>query len=403
MTKRLIVIFAALAALAVGFPPNAAHAITSSQAKDDLSRNKLALQRARQKIDAAKAKQATLDEQIRGMDDNLGLIEADLADLNARVAAAEQELASARERLDEVRADLRLKREELAAAETRLAFQEEAFEQRVVLTYKTNDLSYLDVLLASTSFEDLVSRLHVVKDLIGSDNDLVGQLQATRNQVEAERDAIAQKEEEAAKVAGDLELKRSELAALKAAKEAKRHEVLQARAAKHDTLEAVEHDLAKLRREEDDLLAQSRKLTAIINGSSDSGHGSGTLIWPCGSRSAVTSLFGWRIHPILHTRRFHTGIDIGVAYGTRIAAADGGAVIYATWMSGYGNTTIIDHGGGLSTLYAHQSSYAVSYGETVTKGELIGYVGSTGLSTGPHLHFEVRVNGSPVDPLGYLP
>jgi murein DD-endopeptidase MepM/ murein hydrolase activator NlpD len=125
------------------------------------------------------------------------------------------------------------------------------------------------------------------------------------------------------------------------------------------------------------------------------------MIWPV--NGTVTSGYGYRIHPILGKRILHTGIDIAAASGTSIWAADGGTVIYATWVSGYGNTVAIDHGGGISTLYAHQSSMAVSYGQKVKKGQVVGYVGSTGYSTGPHLHFEVRVNGTPVDPMGYLP
>ena len=116
----------------------------------------------------------------------------------------------------------------------------------------------------------------------------------------------------------------------------------------------------------------------------------------------MVSPFGWRIHPILGYRKFHTGIDIAVGYGVPIHSAGAGTVIYATWMGGYGNVIIVDHGDGLSTLYAHQSSLAVGNGARVARGQTVGYVGSTGFSTGPHLHFEVRVNGNPVDPMGYL-
>ena len=402
MTKRLIVVLAALLAAAlVGLAPDAARALTPAQAQDDLARNRQRLEQARERIDAAKTRQASLDQQIAGIDEELGQIEAGLAQLKQKVARVEQELTEARERLDRLRAELKLKREQLAEAEARLAAQQKAFEQRIIITYKASDLTYLDVLLASTSFEDLVSRLRVVKDMVGGENDLVGQLEATRNEVETERDAVQHKQEEAAHVALQLEEKSSELAALKAAQESQRLAVVQARAAKRDKLRAVVHNLAQLRREEDNLLAQSRKLTDIINGSSGGGHGTGSMVWPV--HGTVVSGFGYRIHPILHTRRLHTGIDIAAGMGVAIVAADGGKVIYATWMSGYGNTTIIDHGGGISTLYAHQSSLGVSYGESVTKGEYIGAVGSTGFSTGPHLHFEVRVNGSPVDPMGYLP
>jgi murein DD-endopeptidase MepM/ murein hydrolase activator NlpD len=124
------------------------------------------------------------------------------------------------------------------------------------------------------------------------------------------------------------------------------------------------------------------------------------MTWPVSG--PIVSPYGYRIHPILGYRKLHTGIDFAVGYGTPIRAADSGMVIYATWMSGYGNVIIIDHGRGISTLYAHQSSLAAGSGALVSRGQVVGYVGSTGFSTGPHLHFEVRVNGDPVDPMGYL-
>jgi murein DD-endopeptidase MepM/ murein hydrolase activator NlpD len=116
----------------------------------------------------------------------------------------------------------------------------------------------------------------------------------------------------------------------------------------------------------------------------------------------ITSTFGYRIHPIYGDRRLHAGIDFRAPTGTPLLAAAGGEVVFAGWKSGYGNTTIIDHGGGVATLYAHQSNIGVSVGQDVKRGAVIGYSGATGNVTGPHLHFEVRVNGTPVDPLGYL-
>jgi murein DD-endopeptidase MepM/ murein hydrolase activator NlpD len=124
------------------------------------------------------------------------------------------------------------------------------------------------------------------------------------------------------------------------------------------------------------------------------------FIWPV--NGAVVSAFGFRIHPIFGTQRFHSGIDVNAGSGTPIAAAAGGVVITSGWMDGYGNTVIVDHGGGFATLYAHQSQLAVSVGQSVNQGAIVGYVGSTGWSTGPHLHFEIRIGGAPVDPLGYL-
>ena len=128
----------------------------------------------------------------------------------------------------------------------------------------------------------------------------------------------------------------------------------------------------------------------------------GTGRYVCPAEGPITSPYGYRIHPIYGTMRFHSGIDIGAYYGSSILAADSGVVIEAGWIGGYGNTVIIDHGGGYSTLYGHASQLYVHPGQLVQQGEPIAAVGSTGNSTGPHLHFEVRINGDPVDPLGFI-
>ena len=125
------------------------------------------------------------------------------------------------------------------------------------------------------------------------------------------------------------------------------------------------------------------------------------MIWPCPSCHTITSEFGWRIHPIYGTSKYHSGVDIGASYGATVIAADSGTVITAGWVSGYGNCVVISHGNGVSTLYGHMSSIAVSSGQSVSQGQTIGYVGSTGNSTGPHLHWEVTVNGERQNPLNY--
>lgn len=161
---------------------------------------------------------------------------------------------------------------------------------------------------------------------------------------------------------------------------------------------------------EADLIAESNNVREMIqnrirqqqSGGIDTPvvHGTGVFIWPC--NGPITSPFGYRTHPIFGTTIYHAGIDIGVDYGTPIHAADGGTVIAAEWYGGYGNAVIIDHGNGLQSLYGHNSSLTVSVGETVSQGQIIAYAGSTGYSTGPHCHFEVRQNGEAVDPMGYL-
>jgi murein DD-endopeptidase MepM/ murein hydrolase activator NlpD len=171
-----------------------------------------------------------------------------------------------------------------------------------------------------------------------------------------------------------------------------------ARSTKRSTLASVKSDEREFLHEVEGLQQASAALAAKLRSSSSASTpshvSSSGLIWPV--NGPVTSPFGWR------WGRMHEGIDIGVPYGTPIHAAAAGTVVYCGWMSGYGNLVAIDHGGGISTAYGHQSSIAVGCGSSVAQGQVIGYVGCTGHCFGPHLHFEVRVNGTPVDPLGYL-
>ena len=388
ITRRLIMT-AFLAALALGFVPVVAAAVPQGT-----------LEQTRAKIVAAKKHKASLTDQIAALDGSLAAVDGQLARLGDQIDAVGEKLETTREKLGLLREQLRLKRLELEKAGKKLALELDYFQQRIVITYKTSDLTYVDVVLESTSFEDLITRMSMVRDFIAGDNDLVGRLQATRDTVEREKQAIAGRESAVQKAVADLQQQNDELAALRAAQAAQQAASLALRKQKNGTLSSVENNLALLERQEDQLLAESNALSGVINGSSGGGGGTGSLIWPVSG--PVTSSFGWRIHPIFGYKKFHTGIDIGAGYGAPIHAADSGTVIYATWMSGYGNVIIIDHGRGISTLYAHQSSLAVGNGARVSRGQTIGYVGSTGFSTGPHLHFEVRLNGNPVDPMAYL-
>ena len=169
-------------------------------------------------------------------------------------------------------------------------------------------------------------------------------------------------------------------------------------------IDKMKSDKATVDREYDEMMAASKQITQMLQRSSMANMprvaGNGSMIWPVGG--TVTSEFGWRTHPISGTQKFHSGIDIGADYGSPIAAAQAGTVEYAGWISGYGNAVIINHGGGITTLYGHNQSLAVSVGQQVSQGETIAYCGSTGNSTGPHCHFEVRQNGEPVSPYGFL-
>lgn len=368
-----------------------AEAITQAQIQEQL-------EKTRDKIDAASKQKDKLSAQITAIDKKLSKIDGELARLGGEIATVQGKLSVSREKLEVLREQLRLKRLELRAAEEQLQFEEDNLAMRAVAAYKTSDLTYVDVVLASTSFEDLVTRTSMVSSLIGSTDDLVGDLEVARDEVRREKQAVAEKEDAAHTIVVELQREEDKLAALQAAQQAQMAASKEARLAKRGALRSVKGNLAEFRRQEQRLLAESAQLAGIATGSGGGG-GTGTMIRPV--NGPITSGFGYRIHPIFGYRRFHSGVDFGVGYGTPIRAADSGTVVYATGMGGYGNVIMINHGGGISTLYAHQSSFAVT-GGSVGKGQVIGYVGSTGWSTGPHLHFEVRVNGSPVDPMGYI-
>jgi murein DD-endopeptidase MepM/ murein hydrolase activator NlpD len=388
-TLRRLILAAALAAVTLCLAP----AFAGAAPQGDLART-------REQIAAAKKQKKTLNSQIATLDGKLTAIDDELARLGNQIGEVEQKLTTTRAKLKILQEQLRLKRLELQAAEQELALEQDNFEARVVIAYKTDDLTYVDVVLASSSFEDLVSRMSVVRDLIGGNNELVGGLETTRDTVAHEKRVIAQKEGDVHTAVTDLQAQSDQLAALRVAQAAQKAASLAMRKEKHTKLSSVENNLALLEQQENQLLAESNALSGVIAGSSGSGVGTGNMMWPV--NAPISSPFGYRIHPILGYRKLHTGIDLGASYGTPIHASDSGTVIYSTWMGGYGNVIIIDHGRGISTLYAHQSSLAVGNGTRVTRGQVVGYVGSTGFSTGPHLHFEVRVNGNPVDPLGYL-
>ena len=292
---------------------------------------------------------------------------------------------------------------ELKAAQARLQSREKVFYKRVRDIYINGRLSYLDVVVGSKDFSDFANRMEMLKRILQSDMDLI-------NTIKTEREEIASKK-------AKLEEDRAKVLELEKVAQEKQNLINQKKAERQAVLERAMNDRDTAERAYNELMASSASITAMLQqraaeraaaaaAASQSGggatwvQGTGQLAAPV--NAPITSDFGWRIHPIYGTRRLHAGTDFGVDEGTPVHAADGGVVVEAGWISGYGYTVIIDHGNGMSTLYAHNSDVAVSPGQTVSKGQVVSYSGNTGGSTGPHLHFEVRINGEPTDPMGYL-
>ena len=326
--------------------------------------------------------------------------------------AIQIELDTATAELKQVQADrIRLDQDitkteaELKAAQERLQSREKVFYKRVRDIYINGRLSYLDVVVGSKDFSDFANRMEMLKRILQADMELI-------NTIKTEREEIASKK-------AKLEADRAKVLELEKVAQEKQTIINQKKAERQAVLERAMNDRDTADRAYNELMASSASITAMLQqraaeraaaaAAASQGGGGATTTWVQGTgqlaapvNAPITSDFGWRIHPIYGTSRLHAGTDFGVDEGTPVHAADGGVVVEAGWISGYGYTVIIDHGNGMSTLYAHNSDVAVSPGQTVSKGQVVSYSGNTGGSTGPHLHFEVRINGEPTDPMGYL-
>lgn len=267
------------------------------------------------------------------------------------------------------------------------------YRKRLRQIYINGQVNYLDVLLGAKDFGDFASRMYLLQKIISSDIEMLTQLQKAEAEIKSRQD--------------ELDAQMKEIKTTQAELEAKRARARKLKEQRSYMLYKAQEEEQRSQSEYERLLAISENITAMLRnmesggGSSSGGGGTGRFIWPC--RGEITSYFGWRTHPIFGTTKYHSGMDIAVDYGTPILAADSGTVIYSGWLGGYGYAVMIDHGSGLVTLYAHNQSLNVYEGQYVTKGTCIAYAGSTGYSTGPHCHFEVRLHGEVTEPLNYLP
>lgn len=339
-------------------------------------------------IEAQKQKKEKQMEQARKKEqtaaEKLAIIENQLSKANAELKVAADNLNNVQSQIDECQV-------EIAVAEKRLAANMKIYGQRLRDIFKNGQMNYLDVLIGAADFNDFSSRMELLQRIVKKDLEILDQINREKLNIMSR-----QVELEKAKVS---------LVAVKKIADDKKQEVAGLEKAQRAIYEQAIEERTRVQREMDELEETSRYIAQMIRrleGGGSSGVGTGAMQWPY-EGGTITSYYGWRIHPIFGTSKYHSGMDIAADYGDPVMAADSGTVIYSGWMSGYGYTIILDHGGGLTTLYAHNQSLAVTEGTAVFRGQTVAFVGSTGYSTGPHVHFEVRVNGELADPLNYLP
>ena len=343
-------------------------------------------------VSNAQKKTKEAKEQFNRVKQNRANVANEVLNIDKEINRAENEIAATEESIRIATMNLEWMENELAEAERQCEEQDESFKTRARIMYENRTTSYLEVLLGATSFGDFLSRIEMIKEIVEYDKKVLNERIESRNRIAKAKEEIAQTKAELEANLEGLEVLREELNYRLETKQLLLDQLYQDEEEYKKAYEKAEAEEKKLQKE---LAAASARDTTVYTGT-------GKFLWPCPASSRITSNYGYRIHPVYKTKKFHSGIDVGAGYGSAIVAVESGTVITATYGSGYGKYVVVSHGSGITTLYAHCSALLVKVGDKVTRGQTIAKVGSTGVSTGNHLHFEVRINGRPADPLTYV-
>jgi murein DD-endopeptidase MepM/ murein hydrolase activator NlpD len=362
------------------------------------------------KIDKSAERKGEILDKIRVVDSARADADAAVESLDAELADLNDRIVEVSGRLERTQRDLAVLHSELEDLLGRLVSRTDIFTARAVAAYKAGPTAYLDGLVSAETFGDLIERYSYYEAVLDSDSELIEKIDVLREETEQKRAEVEQREEQIASDKRALEAHRARIAGLRNQKADALASLRDALSTKRDLLASVEARKSRYERIQDELEQESTRIRALLASASTSSSPpaasaapadtGATFAWP--APGPVTSPFGYRVHPIFGDVRLHTGIDIGAPYGATVIAAEDGVVVFVGVMSGYGNVVVIDHGGGIATTYNHLSAFSVSSGQQVRRSQPIAAVGCSGYCTGPHLHFEVRVNGTPVDPMPYL-
>ena len=367
-----------------GGPAQHAQAASTSQLKSRLAELKSARAEANAAVEALEGESEKYSEKIAALD--------------YQIQSTRAELNATQKIIDSLTRDIADKQDELDETIAQLDEKQELFETRIRVMYENGDTTYLEVLLSSEDFSDMLTNMEIVSQIMDYDKRIVEEYKALKAQIETQKAALESDRKDKQDYADDLEQAYEEIEAQK-----KEYKALKAKVDSDLALKKAEAE--RMLREQDEINDEIAALSRQEAASSSGGGGkvySGSLVWPCPSYSRISSQYGYRTHPISGTRKLHKGLDIAASSGNPVIAAASGTVVKSYFSSSYGNYVVISHGGGLMTAYAHMTRRLVSAGQTVSAGQQVGTVGSTGNSTGPHLHFEVYVGGSTTNPMNYF-
>lgn len=335
------------------------------------------------KLKANQEKQDELDDKINN--------------LNEITEKVEEKINQANKKMEKINRESEELKGEIKQLEKDITSNEDSLGQRLKVINNNYTLGYLKVILSSNSISDFLNNIYIVQEVVSQDKQILEDLESDKSEIEEKKETLDKNKEEEKVIKDELVKDKESLeedkAELKKLKEelVKEEEELEGKLQKIAAEAAAKQAAKQVKEESSSSNGSTSSNTVISNGS-----------WPVPGYSRISSPFGYRIHPVLGTKKLHTGIDIPAPTGTPAVAVDSGTVIYSGVQGSYGNTVMIRHDNGLVSLYAHNSALVVKVGDRVKKGQVVTKIGSTGRSTGPHVHFEIRVNGTPQNPLNYL-
>ena len=379
-TIRKITAAGIIAALMAGMLPGMGSMPTAEAASKSQLQNRLAeLKSARAEANAA----------VKALEGEAEKYSEKIAALDYQIQSTRAQLNTTQKIIDTLTEDIEEKQVELDETVKELDDKQELFETRIRVMYENGDTTYMEVLLSSENFSDMLKKV-------------VEEYKALKLSIEQQKASLESDRKEQQDYADDLKVAYQEIEAQK-----KEYKALKAKVDSNIELKKAEAERMLREQEQinDEIAELSRKEAAAASSSGGGGGGkvySGSMTWPCPSYNRISSPYGYRTHPISGTRKLHKGLDISASSGNPVIAAASGTVVKSYFSSSYGNYVVISHGGGVMTAYAHMTRRLVSAGQRVAAGQQVGTVGSTGNSTGPHLHFEVYVGGSTVNPMNYF-
>lgn len=366
-------------------------------------------------------------EELQDVKDEKSGVLSEIDKLNTSIASTEKEISDLNDKITELTSSISDKTKEIEQKEEEFEEKDKLLQDRLVALYEAGDTTYLDMLLTSGSITDFISSYYLVEQLTKCDTEVLNAIENTKKEIEDDKKELETKKQEIDKTKSQIAEKNEKLKSDKSTKQAKVNSLTEEEKELEGELAAYNAEMEKIaaaerkakaeeearrkKAEEDAKKNQTNTgntnntgSTGATGGSSGTITSSGKMTWPIPGYKNITSYFGYRVHPIYGTWKLHSGIDVGAPTGAKFVAADDGTVLIASYgyNGGYGNYVVINHGNGITTRYAHGTSILVSAGQKVTKGTPVLTVGSTGASTGPHAHFEVRVNGTAVNPLNYI-